>query len=290
MNILITGANGQLGSELKKLAAFAPQTTLFTFTDIDELDITDSTAVKFFFEQNQFDFCINAAAYTAVDKAESEQEKAQLINVEAVRIIAEQCSLHHVVFIHISTDYVFGGKNYLPYKEDDMTSPTSIYGKTKLLGEQVALQENPQTIVIRTSWLYSTFGHNFMKTMLRLSETKLSIGVVADQIGTPTYAEDLAQTILQMIDYLKESTNRKDFFGIYHYSNEGVASWYDFAYAIFEMKNIKIALSPIRTTEYPTPATRPAYSILDKGKIKNVFGILIPHWRESLKRCLNGLE
>lgn len=290
MNILITGANGQLGSELKKLAISAPPSTIFTFTDIEELNITDSATVRAFFEQNQFDFCINAAAYTAVDKAETDQEKAQLINVEAVRLLAEQCHRQNAVFIHVSTDYVFDGKSYLPYSENDMTSPTSVYGITKLAGEQIAFQENPQTIVLRTAWLYATFGHNFLKTMLRLAETKSSISVVADQIGTPTYAEDLAQTILQIIDFLKVSTKNETLFGVYHYSNEGVASWYDFAHAIFEMKNVKIALKPIKSSEYPTPAARPAYSVLDKSKIKSSFGVQIPHWRESLKKCIEALD
>ncbi len=290
MNILITGANGQLGSELRKLAISAPPSTIFTFTDIEELNITDSATVRAFFEQNQFDFCINAAAYTAVDKAETDQEKAQLINVEAVRLLAEQCHRQNAVFIHVSTDYVFDGKSYLPYSENDMTSPTSVYGITKLAGEQIAFQENPQTIVLRTAWLYATFGHNFLKTMLRLAETKSSISVVADQIGTPTYAEDLAQTILQIIDFLKVSTKNETLFGVYHYSNEGVASWYDFAHAIFEMKNVKIALKPIKSSEYPTPAARPAYSVLDKSKIKSSFGVQIPHWRESLKKCIEALD
>lgn len=290
MNILITGANGQLGSELRKLAISAPPSTIFTFTDIEELNITDSATVRAFFEQNQFDFCINAAAYTAVDKAETDQEKAQLINAEAVRLLAEQCHRQNAVFIHVSTDYVFDGKSYLPYSENDMTSPTSVYGITKLAGEQIAFQENPQTIVLRTAWLYATFGHNFLKTMLRLAETKPSISVVADQIGTPTYAEDLAQTILQIIDFLKVSTKNETLFGVYHYSNEGVASWYDFAHAIFEMKNVKIALKPIKSSEYPTPAARPAYSVLDKSKIKSSFGVQIPHWRESLKKCIEALD
>ena len=286
MNILITGANGQLGSELQKLHTQSPQHQ-FVFTDINELDITNASAVQVFFEQNKVECCINAAAYTAVDRAENEQDKVQLINVEAVKLLAKACHQHNALFIHVSTDYVFNGKNYTPYHEADVVAPASIYGKTKAEGEQVALLENPHTIIIRTSWLYSTFGNNFVKTMLKLADTKPELRVVADQVGTPTYAEDLASAILQIIDFLNFKKD-KDIFGIYHYSNEGVASWYDFAHAIFEIRQMKVDVKPIKTVEYPTPATRPAYSILDKYKIKNTFGIAIPHWRESLKRCLNS--
>jgi dTDP-4-dehydrorhamnose reductase len=283
MNVLVTGSNGQLGSELKKLVAInTDNSNHFIFTDIEELNITNEAQVKAFFEQNSIDFCINAAAYTAVDKAENEPAIAYLINVEAVRLLAIQCHLYNTVFIHISTDYVFDGMSHLPYKEANPTDPQSVYGKTKREGEMVALKNNPKTIIIRTSWLYSTFGNNFVKTMLRLAQTRPALSVVADQIGTPTYAGDLAQVILHIIDVINENKD-KNFVGTYHYSNEGVASWYDFAHAIFEMNNIKIALKPISTTEYPTPAHRPAYSVLDKSKIKNTFGIEIPHWRESLK-------
>jgi dTDP-4-dehydrorhamnose reductase len=286
MNTLITGANGQLGNELRKLHTQFPQHQ-FIFTDIGELDITHASDVQDFFLKNGINCCINVAAYTAVDKAETDAEMAQKINVEAVKYLAQACRQSSALFIHISTDYVFNGRNYTPYHEADAVAPTSLYGKTKAEGEQIAIQENPHTIVIRTSWLYSTFGNNFVKTMLRLAESKPELRVVADQVGTPTYAEDLANAILQIIDFLNFKKD-KDIFGIYHYSNEGVASWYDFAHAIFEIRNLKIDLKPIKTVEYPTPATRPAYSILDKYKIKNTFGIAIPHWRESLKRCLNS--
>jgi dTDP-4-dehydrorhamnose reductase len=287
MNILVTGANGQLGSELKKIHHIFPD-YLFDFTDIDELDITDARSVQTFFEQKKYHFCINTAAYTAVDKAENEQDKAYLINTEAVKHLAQQCAEHHTVLIHISTDYVFSGKSYSPYHEEDNTNPISIYGKTKLEGEQIALQTNPQSIVIRTSWLYSTFGHNFVKTMLRLAENKSSISVVADQVGSPTYAEDLAQVIVQIMNFVLTHKNNS-LFGIYHYSNEGVASWYDFAHAIFQLKSLSINILPIKTVQYPTPAQRPSYSILDKNKIKSTFGIKIPHWRDSLARCLEKL-
>ncbi|TAH19849.1 MAG: dTDP-4-dehydrorhamnose reductase [Cytophagales bacterium] len=283
MNILVTGSNGQLGSELKKLvAAKTDNSDHFFFTDIEELNITDETQVKAFFEQNSIDFCINAAAYTAVDKAENEPTIARSINVEAVRLLAVQCQRHRSFFIHISTDYVFDGMGYLPYTEENLFNPQSIYGETKAAGEMAAIKNTPETIIIRTSWLYSTFGNNFVKTMLRLAQTKPEIGVVADQIGTPTYAGDLAQVILHIIAVISENKD-KNFVGTYHYSNEGVASWYDFAHAIFEMNNLKVKLKPISTKEYPTPARRPAYSVLDKSKIKKTFGIEIPHWRESLK-------
>lgn len=290
MNILVTGSNGQLGSELKKLVAIkTDHSNHFIFTDISELDITDEAQVKAFFEQNSIDFCMNAAAYTAVDKAENEPITAHLINVEAVRLLAVQCQLHNAFFIHISTDYVFDGMSHLPYGEDSPTDPQSIYGKTKLAGEIVAIKNNPKTIIIRTSWLYSAFGNNFVKTMLRLAQSKPALSVVADQIGTPTYAGDLAQAILYIIDFISANKD-KNLAGTYHYSNEGVATWYDFAHAIFEMNDLKVKLKPIRTTEYPTPAHRPAYSILDKSKIKNTFGIEISHWRESLKTIFPLLD
>ncbi|GAB4109054.1 MAG: dTDP-4-dehydrorhamnose reductase [Thermoflexibacter sp.] len=282
MNILVTGAKGQLGCELKKLH-HSSEKYHFIFADLEKLDITNEEVVRDFFRRNRISHCINCAAYTAVDKAEGEADKAELINAKAVRLLAEQCASQNATLIHISTDYVFDGRSYTPYTEVDMANPINIYGKTKLLGEQMALSKNPKTIVIRTSWLYSTFGNNFVKTMLRLAEAKPSISVVADQVGTPTYAEDLANTILQLI-----STSSAHF-GIYHYSNEGVASWYDFAHAIFQIKKLNTNLIPIKTEAYPTPANRPAYSILDKSKIKQTFGLTIPHWRESLEKCLKSL-
>lgn len=282
MNILVTGAKGQLGSELKKLHHLLEKYH-FIFADFEELDITNEEVVRDFFRYNKINYCINCAAYTAVDKAEGEADKAELINAKAVRLLAEQCASQSATLIHISTDYVFDGRSYTPYTEVDMANPINIYGKTKLFGEQMALSKNAKTMVIRTSWLYSTFGNNFVKTMLRLAEAKPSLSVVADQIGTPTYAEDLARTILQIIN------TSSAHFGIYHYSNEGVASWYDFAHAIFQIKKLNINLIPIKTEAYPTPAKRPAYSILDKTKIKETFGLTIPHWGESLEKCLKSL-
>jgi dTDP-4-dehydrorhamnose reductase len=282
MNILVTGAKGQLGSELKKLHHSLEKYHFF-FADFEELDITDEEVVRDFFRYNKISHCINCAAYTAVDKAENEAYKAEVLNAKAVRLLTEQCAEQNATLIHISTDYVFDGKNYTPYTEVDVANPINVYGKTKFLGEQMALSKNPKTIVIRTSWLYSTFGNNFVKTMLRLAETTPSISVVADQVGTPTYAEDLARAILQIIN------TSLPHFGIYHYSNEGVASWYDFAHAIFQIKKLSINLIPIKTEAYPTPAKRPAYSILDKSKIKQTFRLTIPHWRESLEKCLKSL-
>lgn len=292
--ILLTGANGQLGNEIKLLISQLPDYE-FVLTDVQELDICNSQAIEHIFAKNSFAFCINAAAYTAVDRAETDAEKAFLINEKAVALMAQTCQKYQTILFHISTDFVFDGKNYLAYQEENICQPLSIYGKSKLAGENLALQNNPQTFIIRTSWLYSVFGSNFVKTMLRLSKEKPEIKVVADQIGSPTYAKDLAQSIFSMILEVNKLLALKDLeklnklFGIYHYSNEGVASWYDFAQAIFEYQNIKTPLYAIRTAEYPTPAIRPAFSVLDKSKIKQIFNFNIPHWRESLQNCLKSI-
>ena len=281
--ILVTGANGQLGSELRLLAPSSDME--FIFTDIGELDLTDTGAVHDFFNSHKIDFCINCAAYTAVDKAEDDKEMAEAINVGTVRNLARACSLHGSTLVHISTDFVFDGKAWVPYTEEDLPNPVSVYGQTKLYGEQAALGENPQTIIIRTSWLYSTFGNNFVKTMLRLGKERNELSVISDQIGTPTYAADLALAIMHIINELPEKENHEKR-GIFHYSDEGVASWYDFAKAIFDIESIEIDLKPIGTADYPTPAKRPHYSVMNKSKIKNTFGLAIPYWRDSLKKCL----
>ncbi len=281
--ILVTGANGQLGSELRLLAPSSDME--FIFTDIGELDLTDTGAVHDFFNSHKIDFCINCAAYTAVDKAEDDKEMAEAINVGTVRNLARACSLHGSTLVHISTDFVFDGKAWVPYTEEDLPNPVSVYGQTKLYGEQAALGENPQTIIIRTSWLYSTFGNNFVKTMLRLGKERNKLSVISDQIGTPTYAADLALAIMHIINELPEKENHEKR-GIFHYSDEGVASWYDFAKAIFDIESIEIDLKPIDTADYPTPAKRPHYSVMNKSKIKNTFGLAIPYWRDSLKKCL----
>lgn len=287
VRILVTGSNGQLGSELKVIATYEP--FQFIFTDVDELNLTKGEDVNAFFNLNKIDYCINCAAYTAVDKAEKDVTAARAVNVEAVHNLAEACIINNTTLIHISTDFVFRGNAFAPIDESVKPDPVSVYGFTKLEGENIALKTNPRTIILRTSWLYSSFGHNFVKTMIRLSKERQEIGVIDDQIGTPTYAGDLAKAIISIIKS-GESSGLEGQFGIYHYSNEGAASWYDFAKAVFEMKEVKMEVKPLKTHEYPTPAKRPHYSLLDKSKIKNTFRIKIPYWRESLKLCLELLD
>ena len=288
-SILVCGASGQLGSELR---AFAEKNSSakynFVFADREELDISSESSVIEFFNQHSFAYCINCAAYTAVDKAESDSENAFLVNVAAVENLAKSCQKHGVKFLHISTDYVYHNDQNLPFKEDDPTNPQSVYGRTKLEGESKAFENCINTIVIRTSWVYSKYGNNFVKTMLKLGAERSELKVIFDQIGTPTYAADLACCIMEIInsDLNNSSTDWK---GIYHYSNEGVCSWYDFAKAIFEIKKIDCNVTPIETKDYPTPAKRPHFSLLNKSKIKSTFHISIPHWRESLVKCLKEL-
>ena len=279
--ILVTGSNGQLGSELKKISE-KNDTYNFIFTDYKELDITKSEEVNTFFEKNNINYVFNCAAYTAVDKAESEEEKAYLINATGVKHLAEASHKFNAKLISISTDYVYSGSNFTPYKEEEQTAPQSAYGRTKLAGEQEALKYN-NSIIIRTSWLYSEFGNNFVKTMIRLGTERDKLSVVFDQIGTPTYAGDLAKAMMDIVDY---SETKQFIAGIYNYSNEGVCSWYDFAKCIFELKNIDCKLSPIETKDFPTPASRPFFSVMNKAKIKNTFNIEIPHWHDSLKLLL----
>ncbi len=285
MNILVTGAYGQLGQEVES-ASKTKSDWNFIFTDKDKLDITEYEAVKSYCDKYDIDAIINCAAYTAVDKAESEEEIADKVNRQATSNLAKEAARRGAKLIHISTDYVFDGKNCRPYREDDPTAPSSAYGRTKLAGEREMMDISPKnSIIIRTSWVYSSFGANFVKTMLRLSKERDGLGVIFDQVGTPTYAADLADTILEILPQIEN-----DAVEIYHYSNEGVCSWYDFAIAIFEDRGIDIEVSPILTEAYPTPAERPHYSILDKSKIKKEFGIEIPYWREGLRRCLNILK
>lgn len=284
--ILITGANGQLGNEIKKLSENYKDFN-FVYTDVNDLDITNPLACKQFFNEIKPQFVINCAAYTAVDKAESDADNAYRINATAVKNLVEACLQCNSYFVQISTDYVFNGESHLPYKETHPVSPASVYGKTKEQGEQEALKYD-KSIVIRTSWLYSTFGNNFVKTMLRLGSEKESLNVIFDQIGTPTYAEDLAATILTIAD--KVLNGKNEFIpGIYHYSNEGVCSWYDFAYTIMKLKELECQVNPIETKDYPTPAKRPFYSVLNKVKIKSTYGIEINHWTSSLKKMLNSI-
>lgn len=288
-NVLVTGANGQLGSELKSLIQNdqTSNTTkqTFHFTDRDTLDITDKKAIEDYCSSNAISYIINAAAYTAVDKAEDDQDNADKVNHIAVKNLALTAKKQNISLIHISTDYVFDGKNYKPYTEADPTNPQSIYGATKLAGEEVMQETNPaNSIIIRTSWVYSSYGANFVKTMLRLGKERDELGVIYDQVGTPTYAKDLAQTILDIIPQIKN-----DKVEIYHYSNEGVLSWYDFAKEIMRMAKLECKINPIETKEYPTPAKRPHYSLLNKAKIKKEFGLIIPYWKDSLDECLQAL-
>lgn len=280
LNILVTGANGQLGSEIQELSTNVKAN--FYFTDVDELDITDKVALENFIAKNEINTIINCAAYTAVDKAEENEELANLINNVAVRYLAEISKKNDIKMIHVSTDYIFNGENYKPYIEDDKPCPNSVYGETKLAGEK-ALQEilPNNSIIIRTSWVYSSFGANFVKTMLRLGKEREELGVIYDQIGTPTYARDLAKVILDILPKIQNSK-----FKIYHYSNEGVISWYDFAKEIMKMAKLECQINPIETFQYPTPAERPHYSLLNKAKIKDEFGVAIPYWKDSLSECL----
>lgn len=285
--ILVTGANGQLGSELKKLSSNSKYT--YIFTDLVELDITKKEDVFGFFKDRSIEYCINCAAFTAVDKAEIATETAYCINALAAENLAFACEASKATMIHISTDFVFDGRAHRPLTETDEPAPISIYGASKWEGERLALKACSRTIIIRTSWLYSTFGNNFVKTMLTLAKTRTELNVVSDQTGTPTYAADLAEILIKIIDR-GEVNGLADNYGIYHYSNEGLASWYDFATAIFEEKGVYVKVNPIPTSGYPTPAQRPHFSVLDKTKIKSVFGIDIPHWRESLRVCLSKME
>lgn len=285
LKVLVTGSNGQLGTELKHLSSVNTNFE-FTFIDSDVLNLSKPQEIVDYFADKNFEAIVNCAAYTAVDKAESESELADLINHQAVATLASIAKEKNIKLIHISTDYVFDGTNYRPYVESDLTKPVSVYGKTKLAGEQAVFSVCPgNTAIIRTSWLYSGFGNNFVKTMLRLGSERDSLNVIFDQVGTPTYARDLAQVIIEILPKLKNTKPE-----IYHYSNEGVASWYDFAKAIFKISNINCKVNAITTAQYPTPAVRPNYSILDKAKIKSEFGISIPYWKDSLAECLNGLE
>ena len=283
LKVLVTGSKGQLGSEIEELSASYDYD--FVFVDRDELDITKEEQLKDFFAKNKIDAIINCAAYTAVDKAESEQEKADIVNRKAVKKLAKIAKENNIKLIHLSTDYVFDGKAHKPYIEEFQTNPKSVYGQTKLEGENAMIAINPpNSIIIRTSWVYGFYGSNFVKTMLRLGKEKEQINVIYDQIGAPTYAKDLAKTIL---DILPKISNDK--VKIYNYSNEGVLSWYDFAKEIMKMAKIDCKIVPIETFQYPTPAKRPHYSLLNKAKIKDKFNVEISYWKDSLEDCLKRL-
>ena len=283
--ILVTGSNGQLGSELKDLIALNSNDK-FIFTDVEELDICNHKAVEDFIIENNINTIINCAAHTAVDKAEEQFELADAINNLAVENFAQLAKKHRIALVHVSTDYVFDGTNHKPYVETDTPNPQSVYGKTKLDGEHAIQDINPaNTIIIRTSWVYSNYGNNFVKTMLRLGKEKEELGIIYDQIGTPTYAGDLAKAILEILPKLKN-----DKVAVYHYSNQGVCSWYDFAQAIFELANINIRVNAIETAQYPTPAKRPFYSVMNKAKIEAAYAIEVPYWKKSLETCLAKIQ
>ncbi|ADV46658.1 dTDP-4-dehydrorhamnose reductase [Nitratifractor salsuginis] len=282
-NVLVTGANGQLGSEIRELSSLFPY--IYFFTDQNILDITDKEQITQFVKSNSIDTIINCAAYTAVDKAEEDKINADKVNHLAVRYLAEIAKEEDIKLLHISTDYVFDGKNYTPYTEEDRTNPNGVYGATKLAGEEAMRDINPKnSIIIRTSWVYSGYGANFVKTMLRLGKEKKDLGVIFDQVGSPTYAKDLAKTILSILPNIENEKVE-----IYHYSNEGVVSWYDFAKEIMRMAKLDCTIKPIETKEYPTPAMRPHYSVLNKSKIKKEFGLTIPYWKDSLDECLKTM-
>ena len=282
-NILITGANGQLGNEMRVLSAENPEYTYF-FTDVAELDICNEQAILDFVKANEINVIVNCAAYTAVDKAEESVELCTMLNSDAVGYLAKAAEANDAEFIQISTDYVFDGTAHIPYQETEPTCPNSVYGHTKLASEQNALTLCTRSMVIRTAWLYSTFGNNFVKTMIRLGKEREALGVIFDQVGTPTYARDLARAIFAAI-------RQGVVPGIYHFSNEGVCSWYDFTKAIHRLAGITTCqVKPLHTEEYPTPAKRPHYSVLDKTKIKNTYHIEIPYWMDSLQECISELE
>lgn len=283
-NILVTGSNGQLGNCFRQLEASYPQYS-FIFTDIGELDITKEDEVRKFIADQKIQIIINAAAYTAVDKAEEEPEKANLINGEAPAILARSIKDVNGLLVHISTDYIFDGKAYQPINEGDEPAPISAYAHSKWLSEKLILAENCKSVILRTSWLYSEYGHNFVKSMMRFGQERDELKVVFDQVGTPTYAGDLAKIILELIPNWIKLEHPV----IYHYSNEGVASWYDFAIAVHEFAGITCNVLPIETKDYPLPAKRPFYSLMNKEKIKKQFGVSIPHWRNSLKICVRNI-
>jgi len=284
-HILVTGSNGQLGSVLRTYAGGYDQFA-FSYLDINDLDLTNEKLVRQYFDHNRTDYIVNCAAFTSVDQAEKQSDNAFAVNAGIPSLLGSICQLGPTRLIHISTDYVYNGKHTTPHIENEEPDAVSVYAQSKLKGEK-ALWENPNTIIIRTSWLYSEYGNNFLRSMIRLSKERTELGVVYDQTGTPTYGGDLADTILRMIVF---SENQGFKPGIYNYSNEGVCSWYDFAVEIMNLTGSKCTIKPIRTSEYPLPAKRPEYSVLDKMKIKSTFGMTIPHWRESLAKAILKLR
>jgi len=281
MNVLVTGSNGQLGNELRDLAKEYPQYTFF-FTDVDDLDVTNEEKINSYIKTNKIETLINCAAYTNVEKAESDKQQAMLINATAVKYLAQACGKYNVLLFHISTDFVFEGKTFKPYTENDTASPKSIYGKTKLDGEIEVIFNAKRALIFRTSWLYSSYGNNFVKTIAEKAKTVKELKVIYDQIGTPTYAADLARVLLDIIPKVPPKIRTE----IYNYSNEGVTSWYDFAHAIVEIKKLDCKVEPVLAKDYPSDVQRPFFAVLNKARIKKDFGITIPHWRSSLEKCL----
>lgn len=286
MNVLVTGANGQLGHEMRRIAAGGTTPHRYIFTDVAELDITDPAAIEAMMCAEHVEAIVNCAAYTNVDKAEDDAATADLINNKAVANLAAAAKAHDALLIHVSTDYVFGGEGNLPRREDDAVNPLGVYGVTKLAGEQAIAAAGCRSMILRTAWLYSVHGKNFVKTMLSLMATRPELNVVFDQVGTPTYAGDLADTIAAVL--CDPQVNDKS--GTYHFSNEGVCSWYDFAVAIAEISGSACVVKPCHSNEFPSKVTRPAFSVLDKTKIKKTFNINIPHWRSSLIGCIGALR
>ena len=283
MNVLVTGANGQLGNEMRLMAQNSSHQ--YIFTDVEELDITDFNAILQTVKEKEIQIIVNCAAYTNVDKAENDFDIANALNNIAVGRLANVAKAQNATLIHISTDYVFNGNNHIPYTEDDITDPIGVYGKTKLAGEETIKKVGCNYIILRTAWLYSKWGNNFVKTMQKLTLEKDSLSVIFDQIGSPTYAKDLAHAISLIIE--RNMLNQQ---GIYHYSNEGVCSWFDFAKEICELSGHNCNITPIHSQEYPSKVTRPHYSVLDKTKFKETFGIPVPYWKDSLKKCINELK
>lgn len=283
MNVLVTGANGQLGNEMRLMAQNSSYH--YIFTDVEELDSTDFNAILQTVKEKEIQIIVNCAAYTNVDKAENDFDIANALNNIAVGRLANVAKAQNATLIHISTDYVFNGNNHIPYTEDDITDPIGVYGKTKLAGEETIKKVGCNYIILRTAWLYSKWGNNFVKTMQKLTLEKDSLSVIFDQIGSPTYAKDLAHAISLIIE--RNMLNQQ---GIYHYSNEGVCSWFDFAKEICELSGHNCNITPIHSQEYPSKVTRPHYSVLDKTKFKETFGIPVPYWKDSLKKCINELK
>lgn len=286
MNVLVTGANGQLGNEMRRIAASGATPHRYIFTDVAELDITDPAAIGAMLGAEQVDAIVNCAAYTNVDKAEEDAATADLINNKAVANLAAAAKARNALLVHVSTDYVFGGDGNLPRREDDAVNPLGVYGATKLAGEQAIAAAGCRSVILRTAWLYSVHGKNFVKTMLNLMSTRPELKVVFDQVGTPTYAGDLADAIAVIL--CDPQVNGK--LGTYHFSDEGVCSWFDFSTAIAELSGSACVVKPCHSDEFPSKVTRPAFSVLDKTKIKQAFGLCIPHWRTSLVLCLNALK